>query len=303
MNTPVDLQTVNADVVSEAALDQVAFQNNLRSLLPTQSVDAATSSFVSEDATLQYADFSDGTVEPFGSDGMEVVEDGVYNPYFSQSEYADFLEQEENWEEGDDPLEYSSRDFQGNEILSDASILMQDEAYAGWTVTVPGTESDTPFPDDQSTIIYQWYNYAPSDQSSSWTAVMEITGNELWAVWRDGYGAEEQRQLLLDSVPRDEPLDFQTRIVPGSDDTAAWEIRMNGDTLMSETETNIGWGEFDDDGAMIDGALGLKMGVYAYDTADFTEGEERHLFVDNVILANNINGDYDWDTVDPDNID
>lgn len=303
MNTTVDTQSIETDVSAESALAQAALQRNFAAAMQSGSVDAAADSFVSEDSTLQYADFSDGTVSPFGSDGMEIVEDGVYQPYFSEEEYSEYLELEENWEEGDDPLEYSSRDFQGNEILSDASILMQDEAYAGWTVTVPSADSDTPFPEDKNTIIYQWYNYAPSDQSSSWTAVMEVTDNELWAVWRDGYGGEEQRQLLLEEVPRDQELNFQTRIIPGSNDTAEWEIRMNGETLMSETGTNIGWGEFDDSGAMIDGALGLKMGLYAYDTGNFSEGEERYLFVDNVIVANNTNGDYDFDTVDPDNID
>lgn len=216
------------------------------------------------------SDFEDGTLGPFNSPNTSLTYDfidGQFVPYFSNAEYE------------------GSRYDQGFEIFAPDDEF-NHSAEMSFDFTVPSADDpDTPFPEDKNTIVHQFYNWSGTSESpNNWAAHLKIIENDLYATYRSYSGGPQTSTLLIEDIPRDEQMNIEQYYKVGNG-TGEWDIWIDGEQVLDVSGADIGWGPWSDDGEYLsEGVNGMKTGMYANDTSEYTDGDERHLFYDNISI-------------------
>jgi len=168
-----------------------------------------------------------------------------------------------------------------------------NEVFCGYYMNVPNS-----FPDNKNTIVWQLYCWN-SAGCNNWTSHMSIKNNDLYLTHRGACtGGTEQR--ILKNIPRGQDLGIQIRAILGNNGNGSMRVINNGTTLINDTDAWVGFGQFNGNTALTS-IVGVKMGMYCFDTSDYTNNETRILYYDNFSNVINKGASSSWKLVDPRN--
>lgn len=190
-----------------------------------------------------------------------------------------------------------TRMTKGAEICSNLDFY--SEGFMGFYLYVPGTSGDWRFPSDKTTTIAQIF---AENGCSSWAAMLEIRNNDLYISHRPACVSPTVAKIVS-NIPRNTYLPIIVRFVPSHTNHGAIEIRYNGNLVYSKKGINFAWGVWQGnsdilDSSVSDNMIKLKLGMYCHDSDNYSNGETRTIYFDNVSMRIGSNG---WTHVDPTN--
>ncbi len=161
-------------------------------------------------------------------------------------------------------------------------VVSDYEIFSGFIFYVPPTSGRVTFPANKNTIVWQLYNWN-SAGCSNWTAHLEIRDNRLVLNYRPACVAANE-VVVLDDVPRNQNMEIKIRARAGRG-TGKFDIYVDNVRVLRLRNIDLGFGAFDSSGRMSTSVIGVKMGMYCADTANYTPNESRSLYYDNVGVA------------------
>lgn len=229
--------------------------------------------------------FDNARVEPFIAQGVAHRDLGRNGFTFPNDSQRGGRVMKVTWKES----EYDgSRNQRGHELK--LQVTDDNELFSGYYMNVPKS-----FPDDKTTIVWQLYCWNTAG-CNNWTAHLSIINNELWMTHR-GACAGGTKTKILDDIPRGEDLAMQIRAILG-DGTGSLRVIVNGKTEANDTNIFLGFGDFDGNRALTS-VVGVKMGMYCADTANYTNNETRIIYYDNFSVVRNTGASRSWRLIDP----
>ena len=169
-----------------------------------------------------------------------------------------------------------TRRERGHEIK--LQITDAKEVYSGFYLNIPSGQSNNIM--NKGTIIWQLYNWN-SAGCSNWTSHIELIEDELYLSYRNAC-VDPTVVKIADNIPTNTDLAFQIRAVTSGINRGRITVLLDGETLVNETNINLGFGSFDSDDNAETSVVGVKMGMYCYDTEDYDDDEVRIVYLDNV---------------------
>ena len=184
-----------------------------------------------------------------------------------------------------------TRMTKGVEACSDLNIYK--EGWYAFKIFVPSSG----FPYNKTTTVGQIF---AEGGCSSWAAMFELKNNELWIEHRTGCVTSVQARIAA-SIPRETWVRLVCRFVVSSQGAGRLDVWWNGaaqgSPTYSKTNINLAAGEWTGDtlrsdgdyglfGSDLDNMIRLKLGMYCWDTDNYTVGESRVLYYDNVVHIN-----------------
>ena len=241
------------------------------------SADAATRVAKS---THKEHNFNDGKLSPF-------TEDQGYGQNQLKNEGITFTDDGHrgkrikiSWKESeyDGTRRERGHEWKGN-------VTTNSQLFSGFILRIPKDKnSGVRFPDNKDTIIWQLYCW-DSDGCDNWTAHLSIKNNKLVMSYRQACVTEQETTVVRD-LDRDTDMAIQIRTKPGRGD-AEIDVLIDGVNRMDKNDANIGFGSFLRNGNLKTSVIGVKMGMYCADTANYTNNEVRNLYYDNFgVIAN-----------------
>ena len=191
-----------------------------------------------------------------------------------------------------------TRQDRGAEACSALAIYKEGWYGLKFLLPTPG------FPSDKTQTITQVF---ANGGCSSWAAMLEVRSNELWIVYRGNCVATPQYQVMLAAdIPRNVWNPVVIHFITSNQNAGGIEI-WYGDAVCSRdapTHRNFGinfaFGTWTGDTLTADPAnsIGLKFGMYNFDDANYTVGETRTIYYDQVSQLDGALTDA-WETVNP----
>lgn len=181
-----------------------------------------------------------------------------------------------------------TRMTKGAEACGDLNVY-KDGWYA-FKIFVPASG----YPYNKDTIIGQIFC---EGGCSSWAAVFHIKNNDLTIEHRTGCVAPTTATIAT-NIPRDTWVRLVCRFVVSKQGLGTiqvwWNGASQGSPSYSKTNINFGFGEWTGDslrsdgdygvfGSTIDNMVRLKFGMYCFDDPNYSAGESRVLYYDNVV--------------------
>ena len=133
---------------------------------------------------------------------------------------------------------------------------------------------------------------------SSWAAMFEIRNNDLWIEHRNACVTPTLARIAT-GIPRDTWIrlvcQFRVSHVNAGFIKVWWNGAAQSSPTYSATNINFGFGDWDSNDTLIsagdsgvfgsgtDNMVRLKLGMYCWDTANYTSGESRVVYYDNVV--------------------
>lgn len=165
-----------------------------------------------------------------------------------------------------------------------SALAFYKEGWYGFEFYLPSPG----FPADKTLGIAQIFALGGC---SSWAAMLQVHGDELWVEHRGNCASPAEFQVRLASaIPRNTWLPVVLHFVASHASAGMLEI-WYGDAVCTpasptyrKTGINFGFGAWSGD-ELSQGAnnqLALKFGMYNFDDANYTTGEDRTVYYDNV---------------------
>lgn len=228
--------------------------------------------------TLNYSgykvhDFDNNSLGPFVED-QGFTGSAIYNEGMSfQNDFTGGKRLKLHWKES----EYDgTRRERGHEIK--LRVNSNSEVYSGFSLFIPSGQSNNLL--NKNTIIWQLYNWN-SDGCSNWTAHLVLKNNDLYLDYRSAC-VDATEVKILDNIDTNTELDFQIRCVLSGNNSGRITVLMDDVVLVNKTNINLGFGSFDSSDNAETSVAGVKMGLYCYDTSNYTNNEVRIIYLDNV---------------------
>ena len=168
-------------------------------------------------------------------------------------------------------------------------ITTDYEMTCGYIFRVPEDKSSgVRFPDDKETIVWQLFNWN-SDGCTNWTAHMSIVNNNLIMSYRAACVTATEKTVAR-NFSRNQDMRIQIKVRAGRDNGLI-DVYIDGVKRLDVNDATIGFGDFNRDGTLKTSVMGIKMGMYCFDTGDYTNNEVRNLYYDNFgnIVGKNFN--------------
>lgn len=233
-------------------------------------------------STQKSTDFEDGNLTPFS---VCTTKAPHYVQPFTKggSQCAKFFWDQAGYD--------GTRNSKGVELCSDLNIYK--EGWTAFKIYVPGTG----YPYNKTTTVAQIFS---EGGCSSWAAMFEIKNNELWIEHRNACVTPTQARIAT-SIPRDAWVRVVCQFRVSSNGTGFIKVWWNGAAQGSPSHNasniNVGFGDWVSDvlrsdgdygifGSDLDNMVRLKIGMYCWDTDNYTAGETRALYYDNVVHIN-----------------
>ncbi|WP_158264130.1 heparin lyase I family protein [Amycolatopsis sp. CA-126428] len=181
----------------------------------------------------------------------------------------------------------------GAEACSDLKVYK--EGWYGLKLLLPSSG----YPRDKTTIVGQIFD---SGGCSSWAGILIVQNNELWLEHRGACVTSTTRTRLDSDIPRDTWLPIRIHYVISKANAGRIEVWYRGAPKATPTYRATGinfasWGQYtssDELAKVADNQIGLKFGMYCADYANYTAGETRVLYYDNIAqLAGNPSNAFD----------
>lgn len=254
-------------------------EEDARDIIEDDVMEASKSSDISvEGKTLDYTgykvhDFDNNSLVPFVEDQGYTGSD-IYNEGMSfQNDFTGGKRLKLHWKES----EYDgTRRERGHEIK--LQVNSNSEVYSGFSLFIPSGQSNNLL--NKNTIIWQLYNWN-SNGCSNWTAHLVLKNDDLYLDYRSACVAATEVKIL-DNIDTNTELDFQIRCVLSGNNSGRITVLMDDVVLINETNINLGFGSFDSNDEAETSVAGVKMGLYCYDTSNYTTNEVRIVYLDNV---------------------
>ncbi|ANW95752.1 hypothetical protein AXE80_05425 [Wenyingzhuangia fucanilytica] len=240
---------------------------------PSEISDLQSSSKTTNTTAYKVHDFDDNSLGPFTEDQGFTGSD-IYNEGMSfQNDFVGGKRLKLTWKES----EYDgTRRERGHEIK--LGVNDNKEIYSGFYLFIPSGQSNNLL--NKNTIIWQLYNWN-SAGCSNWTAHLVLKNNDLYLDYRSACVAATEVKIL-DNIDTDVELAFQIRCVLSGNNNGRITVLMDDTTLINETNINLGFGSFDSNDEAETSVAGVKMGLYCYDTSNYTDNETRIIYLENV---------------------
>ena len=239
-------------------------------------------------------DFANDYLEPFEEDqgytGDDVLDEGFRFYTDRGNRFAQII-----WKES----EYDgTRRERGHEIKG--QVTSDDDVFSGWQWRFPSSSNNFLSDENKETIIWQMFCWN-SAGCTNWTAHMTLIGDDLKFDYRAAC-VSASRESVVNNLRYNTWYSFAARVSPGSSSSGGKiVIRMNEDTKLSKN-IDVGFGAKNSDGSMKDAVMGVKMGIYAFDTGDYTNNEQRKIRIDRLSISDRDSGASQstcWDRVQP----
>jgi hypothetical protein len=236
--------------------------------------------------TVVGSNFESGTITPFNPEKCCGNEVSVIKPSFParSGNYAVELK----WHQKNYQGTRSSRGVEAN-----SSERGQKETWYGFSFYLPSRG----FPQDKTMIIAQqiaWHQQCSSDKT---IALYVKSSNELGVNGYWGNGSTLKGRVggaLTANVPRDRWVDIVIHAIFSRSNKGLLEVWHDGAPQTQPTlkleNINLGTGCWSGD--MLTYGEYAKFGIYAWDTKNYTAGESRTIYFDNIsyLTAGNSNG-------------
>jgi Polysaccharide lyase len=184
-----------------------------------------------------------------------------------------------------------TRMTKGVEACSDLNIYK--EGWTAFKIYVPATG----YPYNKDTIIAQIFS---EGGCSSWSGVLHIINNNLTIEHRTGC-VTPTTATIATNIPRDTWVRIVVQFRVSQQGAGFIKVWYNGaaqgSPSYSRTNINFAAGEWTGDtlrsdgnygvfGSDVDNMVRLKIGMYCHDDANYSTGETRTLYYDNVVHIN-----------------
>ncbi|MCH6258737.1 hypothetical protein MLD52_19420 [Puniceicoccaceae bacterium K14] len=218
-------------------------------------------------------DFDNNSIVPFledqGFTGSAISGEGMS---FTNSSTGG-LRLKLTWKES----EYDgSRRERGHELK--ANVVDDKEIFTGFHWRIPSGQSNNIL--NKNTIIWQLYCWN-SAGCSNWTAHVELKSNDdLYLNYRAACVSSTEVKIY-DNVSTNTDHAFQIRARASGQGNGRIDFKRNGSFEHQETNISFGFGSWSND-EMADAVIGVKMGMYCFDTSNYSNNEVRILYLDNL---------------------
>jgi hypothetical protein len=183
----------------------------------------------------------------------------------------------------------------GAEACSDLDIYK--EGWFGFHFYLPATG----YPNNKETGIAQIF---AEHGCSSWAAMLIVRNNKLYLQHRSAC-VNPTEVLIANDIQRDAWKPVIIHFKASQQNAGLMEVWYagagKGSPTYKATNINFAWGVWSGDvlnSAVADNMIKLKYGMYCYDSANYTTGESRVVYFDNVSQVNG-NPTNAWETVHP----
>jgi hypothetical protein len=175
-----------------------------------------------------------------------------------------------------------TRQDRGAEACS--ALAIYKEGWYGLKFYLP----DPGFPSDKTETIAQIF---ANGGCSSWAAMVEVRNNDLWIVYRGNCVATPQYQVMLAAdIRRNVWNPVILHFIASNQNAGGIEVWYADAVCTHDRPThrhlgiNFGFGTWTSDAldAVPSNSIGLKFGMYNFDDANYTTGETRTIFYDDV---------------------
>ncbi|WP_192457758.1 PKD domain-containing protein [Musicola keenii] len=185
-----------------------------------------------------------------------------------------------------------TRMTKGAEMCSPINIYK--EAWIGFMFYLPANG----YPTDKEAGMFQIFE---AGGCSSWAGMLTIVNNSLRIAHRGACGSATQKIIVAD-LTRDAWIPVVIHLVASHQSEGQLQIWV-GDAAQnaptySVTGINLGFGDWNDDELASGSQLYFKFGQYDYDTSNYTDGETRTSYYDNVHILGTA-ADNGWSAVHP----
>lgn len=168
-----------------------------------------------------------------------------------------------------------SRRERGHELKLD--VLDDEEIFSGFYWNIPSGQSNNIL--NKNTIIWQMYCWN-SAGCSNWTAHVELKSDDDLYVSHRGACVSPTVTKLINNVKTNTDYAWTFRVRTGKGN-GIFEMKQNGSRVYRITDAHIGFGSFSGT-TMNDAVIGVKMGLYCFDTKNYSNNEKRIVYLENV---------------------
>jgi hypothetical protein len=233
-------------------------------------------------STQKSTDFEDGNLTPFSV--CTTTSPSYVQPFTKNgAKFAKFYWAQSGYN--------GTRVTKGAEACSDLNIYK--EGWTAFKLFVPASG----YPYNKDTIIAQIFC---EGGCSSWAGVLHIINNNLTIEHRTGCVAPTTATIAT-NVPRDTWVRVVVQFRVSQQGAGFIKVWFNGaaqaSPSYSRTNINFGAGEWTGDtlrsdgnygvfGSDVDNMVRLKIGMYCHDDPNYSSGETRTLYYDNVVHIN-----------------
>jgi hypothetical protein len=189
-------------------------------------------------------------VQPFTKDGVRCLKS-----YWTQSTYN------------------GTRNTKGAEAC--ASYATYKEGWFGFKLYVPSPG----YPTNKEAAVAQIFQHG---NCNSWAGHLVIKNNSLLIVHRSSCGSATSA-TIVSNIPRNSWRSVVVHFKASRVNGGLLEVYYNGSRVYYKTGINFGFGVWNSNDTLASGnQLGLKIGQYCYDNNNYSTGETRTLYYDNV---------------------
>ena len=176
-----------------------------------------------------------------------------------------------------------------------APMATNKEAWIGFSFYLPSNG----YPTDKTAGMFQMFE---SGGCSSWGGLMSIVGNDLKIQHRNSCGTATD-VTFANGLPRDTWIPILVHMVASHTGNGLVEIWYGGapkdKPSYRASGINFGFGTWNSDDTLASGSeINFKFGQYDYDVANYTAGETRTSYYDNIHILQG-NPDNAWQLVNP----
>jgi hypothetical protein len=232
--------------------------------------------------TVVGSNFENGVIEPFNPEVCCGNSVSVIRPSFPARSGSSAVE-----------LKWSQKNYKGTRSSRGVEATTrergQKETWYGFSFYLP----DNAFPRDKTMIIAQqiaWHQQCPTDK----TTVLYVKSDEVGINGYSGNGSTLTDRVggaLTNNVPRDRWVDVVIHTIFSRSNKGLLEVWFDGAPQSQPTlkleNINIGTGCWSGD-TLTYGEY-AKFGIYAWDTKNYTVGESRTIYFDNVSYLTDAN--------------
>ena len=168
-----------------------------------------------------------------------------------------------------------SRRERGHELK--LGLTDDEEIYSGFYWNIPSGQNNNIL--NKNTIIWQMYCWN-SAGCSNWTAHVELKSDDDLYVSHRGACVSPTVTKLINNVKTNTDYAWTFRVRTGAGN-GIFEMRQSGNRVYRITNASIGFGSFSGT-TMRDAVIGVKMGMYCFDTSNYSNNEKRILYLENL---------------------
>ncbi|GGB87190.1 PKD domain-containing protein [Dickeya fangzhongdai] len=185
-----------------------------------------------------------------------------------------------------------TRMTKGAEMCSPINVYK--EAWIGFMFYLPANG----YPTDKEAGMFQIFE---AGGCSSWAGMLSIVNNSLRIAHRGSCGGATQKTIVSD-LARDAWIPVVVHLVASHQSDGQIQIWVGNAAQSSPTYSatgiNLGFGDWNGDELASGSQLYFKFGQYDYDTGNYTAGETRTSYYDNVHIIGTAAGN-GWSAVHP----